>query len=836
MLPQEHAGEQDRVATTLRTYAQNILTVIFGLLPLLFIPTAAAPFEYTKVFVVLIGVFLALILWGLSILRAGVVRVSFSYSLGALWLVALIALVSGLLSGDRTDALVGDLFSIHSTAFVALLALIPSVWVLLRAGKGAIMRMYMLLGASTIVLVLFHVIRIVFGADTLSFGLFASNVATPVGSWNDLGLFLGLVVMLSLVALEQLSLTKMGKIFFGVVTLGGLFMLAVINFFTVWLILGLASLVMIVFTLGRDPAGTQLPLMGAEPQKNRGVQSLWHALIVFLVSVLFVVGGSTLGGWISNATGVSYVEVRPSFGATMDIARAVYQDNALLGAGTNRFADVWRTHKDDSINSTVFWNTDFNAGNGYVSTFFVTTGALGGCLWILFIVTYAITGVRRLLSPSNSGDRIWYFIALSSFLSALYVWGISIVYVPGATILMIGALCTGISLHAFSVLSMQEGRMISVIGNRRGRFVLTLAVVILIIASVGLLYLVGRHYSAIYNFNASVQEMQTGADIETQEAKVAAAYQLFSSDIFARRVAEYQLARMNALVALPNPTEADQQQFNDAVSLGINAAEIAIANDKDEPANWSLLGNIYGVLASVNVEGAYDRAIERLNRAQELNPKNPLPHLELAVVEARGGKMDIAREHINKAIAIKPNFVEAFFLLSQLEIASGNTDAAIQSTQATITLEPNNPARYYQLGVLARSKGDTALAIAALEQAVVLDENFANARYHLALAYDETGRSADAKAQLEVVLKLNPDNQEIITMIDVLNREGSLQSLRNQAAQTVSEQTPVTAEDGTVSSSGNADSSLVTPVNTPPKDTTPTPESTEDQTETQPAE
>lgn len=834
MLPQAHAGEQDRVATTLRTYAQNILTVIFGLLPLIFIPTVAAPFEYTKVFAVLLGVFLALILWGLSILRAGVVRMSVSYTLGSLWLVALGALVSGLLSGDRTDALVGDLFSIHSAAFVALLALIPSVWVLLQAGKGAIMRMYTLLGASAIILVLFHIIRIIFGASALSFGMFTSNIATPVGSWNDLGLFLGLVVMLSLVALEQLSLTKVGKIFFGIATLGGLFMLAVINFFTVWLILGLASLVMIVFTLGRDPVGTQLPLMGAEPQKFRGTQSLWHALVVFLVSVLFVVGGSTLGGWISNATGVSYVEVRPSFGATMDIARAVYQENALLGAGTNRFPDVWRTHKDDSINSTVFWNTEFNAGNGYISTFFVTTGALGGCLWVLFIVTYAITGVRRLLSPSNSGDRIWYFIALSSFLSALYVWGLSIVYVPGATILMIGALCTGISLHAFSVLSMQEGRTFSVIGNRRGRFVLTLGVVVLIIASVGLLYLVGRHYSAIYNFNASVQEMQQGADIEAQEAKVAAAYQLFSSDIFARRVAEYQLARMNALVGLQNPTEADQQQFNNAVSLGINAAEIAIANDKDEPANWSLLGNIYGVLAAVNVEGAYDRAIERLNRAQELNPKNPLPYLELAIVEARGGKMDLAREHINKAISIKPNFVEAFFLLSQLEIANGNTDAAIQSTQATITLEPNNPARYYQLGVLARAKGDTALAIAALERAVALDENFANARYHLALAYDEAGRSADAKAQLEVVLKLNPENQEIMTMIDVLNREGSLKSLRDQAAQSVSEQAPVTAEDGTVTAPGDADSSLVTPVNTPPKNTTE--DSVEDQTETQPAE
>jgi tetratricopeptide (TPR) repeat protein len=817
MVPQEHTGEHDRVAAALRTYAQNILTVIFGLLPLIFIPTAAAPFEYTKVFAVALGAFLALILWGLSILRAGAVRLSFSYALGALWLVALAALVSGLLSGDRTDALVGDLFSIHSTVFVALLALVPSVWMLLRAGKGAIMRMYTLLGASTIILVLFHVIRIIFGANALSFGLFTSNVATPVGSWNDLGLFLGLVIILSLVALEQLSLTKVGKIFFGFVTLGGLFMLAIINFFTVWIILGLASLVMIVFTLGRDPGSTQLPLMNADPSKARGTQSLWQSLVVFLVAVLFVVGGSTLGGWISNATGISYVEVRPSFGATMDVARAVYHENAFLGAGTNRFADVWRMYKDDSINSTVFWNTDFNAGSGYISTFFVTTGVLGGCLWLLFLITYAVTGIRRLLSPSPNGDRMWYFIALSSFLSAVYVWGISVVYVPGATILLLGALCTGISLHAFNVLSMKEGRMISVVGNRRGRFVLTLAVVLLIITSVGLLYLFGRHYSAVYSFNASVAEMQAGGDIAAQEGKVAAAFELFSSDIFARRVAEYQLAKMNSLVALENPTEADQQQFNDAVSLGINAAQIAIQNDPGEPANWSLLGNIYGVLASVNVEGAYDKALETLNHEQELNPKNPLPYLELAIVEARAGKTDAAREHINKAIEIKPNFVDAFFLLSQLEIANGNTDAAIQSTQATITLEPDNPARYYQLGVLARAKGDTQLAITALEHAVALDENFANARYHLALAYDEAGRSADAKAQLEAVLKLNPGNEDVTNMIDVLDQEGSLASLRAQAAQTVSEQEPVTAEDGTVHTTGGGDSSLVTPVNTPPQ-------------------
>lgn len=817
MLPNGNTGEQDRIAVALRTYAQNVVTVLFGLLPLLFIPTVVAPFEYTKVFVVLIAIFLALIFYSLSVLRSGVLRLSFSYALGALWLVVLVSLASALLSGDFTDSLVGDLFSIHSVAFVALLALVPSVWIVLRAGKAAVMRMYMLLAASAGVLVVFHIIRIVFGADVLSLGIFTTNVSTPVGSWNDLGLFLGLVIILSLVALEQLSLTKVGKILFGLATVGSLFMLAIINFFMVWLILGLASLVMIVFTLGRDrtPEAT-LPLMGGQ-ERQRSPASLGYALLVFIASVLFVVGGSTLGGWISGLTHIDYVEVRPSLESTADIARAVYRDNALLGIGTNKFTDAWRMHKDVAINSTVFWNTEFSSGVGYVPTFFVTTGVLGGLLWLVFIVTYAVTGIRRLLAPTQTGDKVWYFIALSSFLSALYVWGLSVVYVPGVVILLLGALTTGVSLHAFGVLAGTEGRVITVAGNRRIRFVLTIVTVLIIIGSVALLYAAGRHYSAIYTYNTSVQEMQTGKPIEQLEEKVAAAFQLFSSDIFARRVAEYQLARMNALVALESPTEADQNQFKSANDLGINAAQIAIQNDSDEPANWSVLGSIYSVLASVGVEGAYDQAVENFTKSQELDPKNPMPFLQLAVVEARAGNVDKARELINQAIALKPDFVEAFFLLSQLEVAAGNTDAAIQSTQATITLNPQNPARYYQLGVLLRAKGDTATAIAAFEHAIALDENFANARYHLALAYDEVNRSADAKAQLEKVLALNPGNADVTALIDTINRDGSLAALRAQTSETVQEVQPTTATDGTVSTSGaGVDSSLVTPVNTPP--------------------
>lgn len=805
--------KNDPISVTLSSYAQHIFIIIFGLLPLIFIPTSIAPFEYTKALVVIIGIFSALVLYSLSVLRSGVVTVGISYTLCALWTIVGVAFISTLLSGDFKDSLVGDLFSIHSTIFVAVLALIPTVWVLLKPTKATVMKLYILLAVSTIVLVLFHIARLVFGVEFLSFGVFTNTVSTPVGSWNDLALFLGLTVILSLVALEQLSLTKIGKTLFIGVIIFALFMLGVINFFMVWLVLGLMSLVLVVYALGKDRFDdTQLSFLQLQTTNTK---SLTIALVVFTVSVVFVIGGGTVGEFIAKRTNVSYVEVRPSLEATANIARNVYHENAFLGIGTNRFSDAWRLYKENSINSTPFWNTEFNAGNGYLTTFFVTTGVLGGIAWLVFLGVYLVTGIRKLLGTSG-GDKMWYFIGVSSFVSAVYIWGMSIVYVPGVVILLLGALCTGVSLSAFTVLSGGEVKTIFVGTNRRTGFVLTLVVISIIIGSTSVLYIAGRHYSSVYTFNQSVFSMQSGKNIEEIENEVADAYRLSSSDIFARRIAEYQLARMNSLASVAAPTEEQQKQFQDASVRGVNAAQEAIQIDGLEPVNYEVLGNIYSVLASVGVTEAKDRALEAFTKARELNPKNPLLYLESAIVEGRSGNIEGAREYITSALNLKPNFTEAFFLLSQLEIATGNVEAAIATTRSIINLEPKNAARYYQLGVLESARNNLEGAIHAFEEAIRLDENYANARYLLALAYDMLGRSGDAQKQLEVVLSLNPGNEEVINLINVIKKDGSLESLRLGTSQTVPEVTPVTDGNGTVSTMQESNTPLVTPVNTAP--------------------
>jgi tetratricopeptide (TPR) repeat protein len=280
------------------------------------------------------------------------------------------------------------------------------------------------------------------------------------------------------------------------------------------------------------------------------------------------------------------------------------------------------------------------------------------------------------------------------------------------------------------------------------------------------------------------------------------------------------LLRINSLLAVQEPSESEQQQFQNAFINGVNAGQQATVLDPSEPNNWGTLGNLYSILVSINIEGSYERSKEALTRARDLDPKNPLRYLALAQLEARAGNVDEARSAAAEAIRLKPNYSDAFFFLSQLDITTGNVQGAIESTRAMINLEPQNPARHYQLGVLLSADNDIEGAVTAFERAVALNPDYANARYFLALGYDALGRSQDARVQLERVLALNPGNRDVIDLIATIDTRGSLnQQQLGQEEQPVSSETQVTEEDEAVTTTEDPNSTLVTPVNAVPLQT-----------------
>jgi len=92
---------------------------------------------------------------------------------------------------------------------------------------------------------------------------------------------------------------------------------------------------------------------------------------------------------------------------------------------------------------------------------------------------------------------------------------------------------------------------------------------------------------------------------------------------------------MNSSGTVQSPTEEQKTEFAKATQVGINAAILRTSNPQ-EPANWSVLAGIYGVLATVGQEGAQQLALEALTKSRELIRRTH-SHTTKLVVEGRGG-------------------------------------------------------------------------------------------------------------------------------------------------------------------------------------------------------
>lgn len=801
------SSRQDRIEHRLTQGAHGLLVVVFGLLPILFVPSSVVPLEYSKVLVVVVGLLAACVLYSLATLRSGRVRIAMPALVYALFAAVLASLVSGLLSVDRYDSLVGNVLEVQTTAFTAVLFAVVAIPLILNLTKGMIIRVYMLLGLGALLLVLFHLVRLIAGPTFLSFGLFTSLVSGPFGGWNSLGLFLGLTILLSMIALEQLPLTKWGKGFFALVTVLSLVMLMTINFFAIWVVLGLTSLVVLMYGLVKDRFAEQT--FSRDKMSSLSGLSLGLAGIVCTVSVAALLGGSAFGAMVSNVSGVSFIEVRPSLGATLDVTKQVLQDDGVLGAGPNRFADAWRLHKNAAINSSIFWNSDFETGYSYFTTLPATVGVLGGLSWLVFLGLFLFAGFRVTFRPVTH-DTLWYFIGTSSFASGLYLWGMALVYTPNTVVLLLAAFFTSTLALSHAALRPTLTLRFSLAENKRAAIVLVGASMLVIVASVALTYGISRHFSAVVMFSDALRKVPNGVAFEEIEAQIEGAYALNRNDVFVRQIAEYQLAKISTLLNLQEPTDIEQEAFREAITRGVVAATRAIEDDPTDSRNHAVAGTIYSVLTGMGMSDTAERARASFAAARAYDPQNPLYPLLEAQLGAREGDIEAARNGARAAIALKPNYTEALLFMADLDIATGNVAGAIDTTRAILALEPANPARYFQLGVLLTASGSTTQATQAFESAVSLDQNYANARYFLARLYASEGKLSEAREQLVIVQKLNPDNQDVAALIAALDAGvgvGFSTTTNNEV--TLPEQNsgaPVTA-------SGDPDTPLITPVN-----------------------
>ena len=801
--------KDDGASSTLLLIAQYAMVALFGLLPLFFTPGLYASLGFDKTIFTYALVAVAVVALSLLSLRRSRMQTVLPISLGIFWLLVIVAFVSGTISGDAQDAIRGSLMETQTVGFLAALALAMTVPLVLQGSKLMTIRALALFGCSAALLLTYNVLRIIFGPGFLPFDSFSVVTVSPIGGFNDLAIFAGLMVLLGLVTLLQLPLKRVSQYAIAGLVAASLLLLATVNFFNIWLVVGFFALLVLVYLLARDtlfkkPETTTVPMA-----KSKVL--IATTAVVCIVSAVFVMAGDSVGGQLARITNINHVEVRPSAVATIDIARFAYQDgHAFLGVGPNRFADAWRAYKDPTINETIFWDTDFTAGSGYIPTLFITLGLLGGILVVLFHAGFLYLGYRMFLRNGRT-DSYWYYFGLLTFTAACFLWGMAYVYVPGAGILLLTALFTGLTLVAAAALLPASVRTIPLVVSQQRGFFLMAAIILVIVIAVSSLVSIGKQYAAQSQF---VRAQASATEVSVLDQAAAAAYALYPDDRFMSARAQVQLASLSNLLGVTEPSAEQQQAFLTAAEQALLHAEAAVQADVTNPDHHAVLAGVYSNLALAGVDGAEARADSALAEAKALDPRNPGYHLVEAQLAARIGDTAAAREELTSALNLKRNFTEALYLLAQLDINDGNTESAIATTRAIATLEPNNPTRYFQLGVLLSATDQLPEAVAAFQTAVSLDGQYANARYMLALAYLNLEQPAAALEQLRVVEQTNPDNQELKALIEQVE-SGTYEVPEAPRLDTpVSETAPSEDFEDAIVTDSEVTTDLVTPVNT----------------------
>lgn len=746
----------------------SLLAAVF-LLPLFFIPSKFVSFEFTKIFISVLCVLIALIFWSLSRIKEGKFELPSTILSLSAFFVIFIYLLCSLFSGNKMNSLIGHGFELGTFGLVfvgfAFMFLASSIF----KTRDKIFYSYIALFVSFIAVFLFQTARLLFGADFLSFGIFKDFTFNAVGKWNDLSIYFGLIAILCIITLQLAKLGKLLKFFLVFASLSSLFYISLINFKVVWFTIALFAVFFLIYSISLKRGVTK------EQKTSTGDKKAFYLILFFLlISMVFIVDGfrskHIIGDSISNYFNISHIEVRPSFEGTSQVLKASFKENPILGSGPGNFLNNWLMFKPDGVNSTIFWNFDFIYGVGIIPTFISATGLLGMLSWFIFFGSFLYVGFKYIfVKTENSFSR---YLTVSSFLGSLYLWIVNVFYVPSASIFFLTFFFTGIFIGALANENLIRVRNFVYLGNPRRSLVSVPILAILIISSITGSYIYFQKFISNIYFQKSLNSVNVLGNLDDAERYAKKAISFSKIDSYYRLLSDIYLSKLTALSSQNNiSSEALVAQLEPVFKNAVESSKFAIDYDNANYQNYLSFGRVYESV--MPVEGAYKIASENYVKALELNPKSPLINLMLARLEASNKNNGKAKEYIIKSLQLKNNYTEAVFFLAQIEIAEGNIKDAIKIVEAGSALTFDNPVVYFQLGILKYSdkEKDYKGAAEAFEKALAINSSYSNARYFLGLSYYNLGKTDEAIKQFEAVQSLNPDNKEVELILKNL-REG----------------------------------------------------------------
>ncbi len=738
-----------------------IMYSLLFLLPIFVLPLAIWPVAFSKAILFYIGVTVAFLFWLFAVLQKGNLLIPKSILFVLLGVIIVVWLIASIFSLNFKLSFIGAGYEIGTFIFFLFMGIgLFLISSLFQTEKRAFL-FYFFLFISSFIVFVFQLLHTIFHITIIPWqNIFQGPVSNLAGGWNDFAIFFGFFALTSLCFFELYKFSNSLKGIFIIAIFLSLIAMLAVNLSISWFILGFFVLFLILYLFF----------------DKKNIYSFKFSLFILsLIIFLFLMSNQ-----INNLTSfikTDIIFINPSWSVTSDIIRGSLKHNFLLGSGPNTFSYNWLKFKPLEINNTVFWNTPFQTGAGYLPSMISDTGIIGGLAILAFLLALIFYGFKIIFYIKNDLTRT---LLVSSFLGSLYFWAFTVFYSPGFLIFVLAFFTTGLFLAMLVKADKIKVFNISFIKNSLTGFVSVIIIILLLIGSFISIYFFSKKYLSVYLYSQGVKILNTENNIEKGEAKILKATQFDKQDVYFRTLAEIGIIKTNKIINQQNnlPLESLREQFQNSLVSSIKNAQDAIKINPFDPLNRTQLGKIYESIVPFNIAGANEFAINSYNEALKISPFDPSFFVSMARVEIQLKNFQKAREYLNSSLALKKDFAPALFVFSQLEAQDGNLDKAIQRAKETVILVPNDIGALYQLGFLNYQNKNYSEAALSLERAVALSPQYSNARYFLGFSYDKLGRKEEAINQFLEIEKFNPDNDEVKRILNNLrtNKEILLES------------------------------------------------------------
>lgn len=656
------------------------MTVVALLLPICIIPFTNIGFSFAKFGLVTVASLTAIITITLQVLSERKIEAYSIPNYALICILPIVYTISALFSSSSGKSLIGNGAEIDTAYFFFLGAILMYVGSRVFRTKRSIFVLILGFVSIASLVSLFHVIRFIFGKGVISLGLFLTTTSNTVGGFNELGVYAGLSVLFSVLALELAPISKIVR-----------------NLLYVSLTLSLAVVVVTNFNLQSSvfglPVGISLAsliaLFSLVLFIHKKVTSVREKLPVVSLVVLFIalvctIGISPISNFIIPKLDLAeneILDVRVSPFATYTIASKTYQDgikNAVLGVGPNKFLIAWGAYKPVdaqlTVNSTPFWNVDFNQSSGFVLTSFVTVGILGGLSWIFFLamILYYITKLLKIVaSPEKDSTSV--FIAWSVSMATAYLWVSAILFTTGPTLVFLAFIFTGL---LFATLVREEVVQVKTVSwditTYWKGFILTFSMVVLIAVCMYVGYMWQQRVFASVQVQKAVNMLQIdGTKITEAEGLMQKSINTYYNTNDLRLASDIALIRPTQLIGEAQgivPPEKITQEIVTDITFAINTARRA-AIDRGVSADyrdWLQLGKAYETATFLGSTSTVELAVQSYLQAERLNPTNPISPYLIARLYSFARGFDVAEAKLKRAIELKPDYSDAINLLNSI--------------------------------------------------------------------------------------------------------------------------------------------------------------------------